>query len=310
MSDKILNKIKYSIIKRKHPFSILVRELDLNPEEQMLIIEVLRKDGYVSSPDGEYYYKNNNSSIINHSYFISYPSNHYKLCLLSDTHLTSIHDRIPILNYIYEKGEKEKIDFFIHSGDFFEGFVSRNQNPETSLRVTDLEAQINYADKNYPKSSIPTIAIGGNHEDETYRLSHRNLIEELVKRREKIIYLGQNQATVQIGKLRIYMVHGTTRKLERKVFLIKNELNSYNEKTIPQLVTTGHTHEAFYFPYLNSHVFQCPALMNCSDPQLFKNKVTNNGIWWIEFDLSNNGIIKNLHQELESFPCEYVKKRY
>ena len=306
MSKELIDKIIFHL-KKNVPFSVIVEELGLDFDEQVLVMEVLMNKGFQKSgANGEIVYdskKRNQPS----NFYINNKKRHFKLCLLSDTHLASKWDRIDALNYIYERGTKKAVDYYLHGGDLFEGIVACNNNPQTSLKAEKPIKQVEYCAKHYPRGTVPTIVINGNHEEETLKHHQVDMISELVKLRGDILHLRSTRANLQIGKLRIYMEHGA---INNKNNLIKKTLDSYSLEARPRIVITGHSHNRSYEEYNVTHIYQVPSLMLPRCPQIHQKKLSENGVWWLEFELDSKGNITHLIQEPEAISNQLTKKLY
>ncbi len=301
MSNELLNKILFKL-KKKVPFSVIVQELDLNQEDSIYVLEVLRNKGYSLEE------KLNPTKEESSHYFINSKKRHYKICLLSDTHLGSENDRISVLEAVYESGDKRGIDYYLHAGDLFEGMLFNSPQYINSLKCASVKEQIEYAASKYPKSLKPTLVINGNHEEATYKQTNIDLLRELTKLRSDIIYLQNSKSNLQIGKLRVMMVHGLTTNRRHKENQIKKDIDLYPRGSVPDLVVTGHTHNRTYSKYKGVHIFQVPSLMTCRDPKIYNDYVEENGVWWLELEINSQGNIERMIQEPESFSQSYVKK--
>lgn len=305
MSKELIDKIIFKL-KKNQPFSVIVEELDLNTEEKMYVMNLLLNKGYTNLKEKNLF--DNQNQEASH-YFINTKSKTFKLCLLSDTHLGSKFDQISSLETIYNKGEKIGVDYYLHAGDFFEGFINNSHEFKRSLRHQTVDQQIEYAYNNYPHSSKPTLIINGNHEEETRRKTKVDMLEELTKLRNDIIYLNNTKSNIQMGKLRIMMMHTNTTNRSMKENIIKKDIDKYPLNATPKIVITGHTHNRSYKLYKGTHIFQVPSLMSCRDPKLYTNGPEENGVWWLDISISCKGNIERIIQEPETIHYQYKKVR-
>lgn len=305
MSKELIDKIIFKL-KKNQPFSVIVEELDLNTEEKMYVMNLLLNKGYTNLKEKNLF--DNQNQEASH-YFINTKSKTFKLCLLSDTHLGSKFDQISSLETIYNKGEKIGVDYYLHAGDFFEGFINNSHEFKRSLRHQTVDQQIEYAYNNYPHSSKPTLIINGNHEEETRRKTKVDMLEELTKLRNDIIYLNNTKSNIQMGKLRIMMMHTNTTNRSMKENIIKKDIDKYPLNATPKIVITGHTHNRSYKLYKGTHIFQVPSLMSCRDPKLYTNGPEENGVWWLDISISCKGNIERIIQEPETIHYQYKKTK-
>lgn len=305
MSKELIDKIIFKL-KKNQPFSVIVEELDLNTEEKMYVMNLLLNKGYTNLKEKNLF--DNQNQEASH-YFINTKSKTFKLCLLSDTHLGSKFDQISSLETIYNKGEKIGVDYYLHAGDFFEGFINNSHEFKRSLRHQTVDQQIEYAYNNYPHSPKPTLIINGNHEEETRRKTKVDMLEELTKLRNDIIYLNNTKSNIQMGKLRIMMMHTNTTNRSMKEKIIKKDIDKYPLNATPKIVITGHTHNRSYTLYKGTHIFQVPSLMSCRDPKLYTNGPEENGVWWLDISISCKGNIERIIQEPETIHYQYKKTK-
>lgn len=304
MTKKELNKIKFMMKKHSKPLSVVVSELYLNDEEKMFVVQHLKQEGYAYD-EQDLNYKN--KSLKSTTFYLPFNSNQYKICLLSDTHIGSIYDRMDAIEYVYEKGDKRNVDFYLHSGDFFEGILSV-PNHSKELICKTVEEQIEFAKDYYPKSNKKTYVIDGNHEDVTNKKYKINLLDELQKLRSDLVFFQGLQANLQVGNLRILMEHGTAHNLEGKITIMKRMLDKYAIGAEPHIIQTGHIHQSFYFHYNKTHIFQTPSLMKNRNAHAKNYKPAANGVWWLDIELNKKGEVVYLNQELEIMGPNLIKR--
>jgi len=135
------------------------------------------------------------------------------------------------------------------------------------------------------------------------------MLEELTKLRNDIIYLNNTKSNIQMGKLRIMMMHTNTTNRSMKEKIIKKDIDKYPLNATPKIVITGHTHNRSYTLYKGTHIFQVPSLMSCRDPKLYTNGPEENGVWWLDISISCKGNIERIIQEPETIHYQYKKVR-
>ena len=124
--------------------------------------------------------------------------------LVSDTHLCSKWQQLTNLNKIYDiflqKKEELGLDDLIiyHAGDLVEGSGMRKGH-EYEIIAHGFDAQKDYVIKNYPlREGITTKFITGNHDGVFIRSSGSNIGLAISKEREDMIYLGSNNARINL----------------------------------------------------------------------------------------------------------------
>lgn len=236
------------------------------------------------------------------------PSNlkQLKLLLISDTHLASTYDRLDLLNYIYKEAENKKVNYILHSGDIVDG---RSNRPDQiySLREASYDGQRDYVIKNYPHSKIPTIIIPGNHDLWWVKACGSNIVKDIGKQRPDLICLDTDCEDVMIGDIKIRMYHGSGGGSYAKSYKLQKYLDRIPTEDLPDILQTGHIHQAFYMKQGKTHCFQTGCLQDLTPFERSMGFSNDKSCWWVTLYLDSNGRPLKVEQELESFPDD--KKR-
>ena len=141
-------------------------------------LNMLRVKGYNFSRkyyyDGEIVYKlqkgfDNPKEI---SLLTSPSDKEFKAVFISDLHLSNKHDRVDLLNQIYDFCAKEGIHIIINGGDIIDGFLGF----ENLKKFKTIEEQINYFLKHYPyDKNILNFTCLGNHDYDVLEKVGQNL---------------------------------------------------------------------------------------------------------------------------------------
>lgn len=306
MEKELINKLKYLINKKKALLTIC-SELGLKDYEVIGLIQLMKEDGeLVDYINGEII-KLRRPVKTDDVYEIPSNTDNLKLCLISDTHLCSRYDRLDILNYIYEEAERRGIKHVLHSGDFTDG---RSTRPEHiyELKETSYDGQVDYCVEKYPRSSsIKTYAIQGNHDDWWYKSNGSEIVKSIAKQRDDIIYLGSGYADLKIGKLRIRLFHGKGGSAYARSYKIQKYLDGIPQEEMPQILQTGHIHQAFYMKQDDTHCFQTSCLEDETPYCRSQGLANDKSIWWLDMDIDSKGNIVNMRQELQGFGKKLVR---
>ena len=162
-SQELLQKLQYLIDKKKiTSIKELGAILELEEYEVRGLIDMLIINGALLAVNNESVIKLKKPLKNDDVYEIPSNLTHIKLLLISDTHLASKYDRIDILEYLYDKAEKEGVKYVLHSGDFTDGKSHRPEH-QYELRELSYQGQADYAIDKYPKrEGITTFVINGN----------------------------------------------------------------------------------------------------------------------------------------------------
>lgn len=306
MKKELKNKLKY-LINKKKSLQEICEELKLKDYEVIGLVELMKQDGeLIDFVNGEIV-KLKKPIKQDDVYEISNNQNHLKLLLISDTHLCSKYDRLDILKYLYSKAEDEGIKYVLHSGDFTDG---RSNRPEQiyELREPSFEGQIQYCIEKYPSFSGKTYVIQGNHDNWWYKSNGSEILRPISKAREDIIYLGSDVADMKIGKLKIRLFHGQGGIAYAKSYKIQKYLDTIPVNEKPDILQTGHIHQAFYYKQDNTHCFQTSCLEDQTPYCRGLGLANDKSCWWVEVCFDDKGNVYSITPTLETFNKK-IRKR-
>lgn len=307
MEKEIKNKLKY-LINKKKDFTTICKELELKDYEVVGLIQLMKQDGELVDYINGDIVKLKKPIQTNDVYEIPHNLEHLKLLLISDTHLCSKYDRLDILRYLYDKANNMGVKHVLHSGDFTDG---RSNRPEQvyELKEHSFQGQVDYCVDKYPKFDGKTYAIQGNHDNWWYKSSGSEILRPISKERDDIIYLGSDVADLKIGKLKIRLFHGAGGIAYAKSYKIQKYLDTIPVNEKPDILQTGHIHQAFYYKQDNTHCFQTSCLEDqtpyCRGLGLSNDK----SCWWVDVDFDDKGNVYSIRPELETFEKKLIRRR-
>lgn len=307
MEKEIINKIKY-LINKKKTLKEICEELELKDYEVIGLVELMKQDGeLVDYINGEIVklkkpYKNNDI------YEIPNNMEHLKLLLISDTHLCSKYDRLDILRYLYDKAENKGVKYVLHSGDFTDG---KSNRPEHIYELKELsyEGQVKYCIEKYPTFSGKTYVISGNHDGWWYKSAGSEIVKSIAKQRDDIIYLGSDVADMKIGKLKIRLFHGNGGNAYSKSYKLQKYLDTIPIEEKPNILQTGHIHQAFYYKQDNTHCLQTGCLEDLTPFARSQGFSSDKSCWWVDVDFDDKGNIYTITPKLETFGKKLIRRR-
>lgn len=306
--NELVEKFKEYLIKKKNPYVQNVAE-DLSIEEYQVygLVELLKRKGYC--------YEIVDKKIVkmkpikeNEIYKIPNDLEKIKLLLISDTHLGSKYDRLDILRYLYSKAEDTGVNYVLHSGDLTEG-VSGREEQIYSLKEASYTGQRDYVVENYPRSSVPTYLIAGNHDLWWIKRCGADICQDIANKRDDITYLGSDCEDLHIGKLKIRLYHGKGGSSYAKSYKLQKYLDSVDIEERPHILQTGHIHQAFYMKQGKTHCFQTSCLQDMTPFERSMGFNNDKSCWWVDIDIDNNGNPVKINQELETFGNKLIKRR-
>ena len=306
METELKNKIKI-LINKKKGLKEICEELNLKDYEIIGLIELMKQDGeLIDFINGEIV-KLKKPIQKNDVYEIPYNLEHLRLLLISDTHLCSKYDRLDILRYLYAKAEDEGVKHILHSGDFTDG---RSNRPEQvyELKEHSFQGQVDYCVDKYPKFSGKTYAIQGNHDNWWYKSNGSEILKPISKAREDIVYLGSDVADLKIGKLKIRLFHGQGGIAYAKSYKIQKYLDTIPINEKPDILQTGHIHQAFYYKQDNTHCFQTSCLEDQTPYCRGLGLANDKSCWWVDVQFDDKGNVYSVAPQLETFGKKLTRR--
>ena len=227
--------------------------------------------------------------------------NHIKLLVISDTHLTSVHQQLTLLHTAYELGEREKVDVCLHCGDLTDGFRHAHI-PACDSFTKGLDELVDYTVEHYPRNEkFKTKFISGRHDMSTKYAFGFDLPRAISEKRDDLSYVGDTMGTFRFKDTTVRLYHPTggvpfsrSYRAQRVTeAMIGNMIHTIRVdggmKNLPQLIFFGHTHIAFFFPYMGSLVFSVPCLQSQTGYLEGKGLYPDIGCWIVDINFDDKG---------------------
>jgi DNA repair exonuclease SbcCD nuclease subunit len=215
------------------------------------LLEEVQKRGFIST---------RKELVIDRTYKFPKPKRPFKIGIVSDTHLGSTCQQITFLHEAYRIMKERGIKKVLHAGDLIEGNgkLFRGQVYEMFLHGAD--SMINYAIKNYPQEKgITTYIIGGSHDYSFYKEDGLDVLQRVSEARPDIKYLGMYGAYLQIGKILIYLMHGSGGVAYARSYRMQKIIEQFPPEKKPHILLLGHYHVQCHIPtYRNVAGFMLP----------------------------------------------------
>jgi len=304
--DELLEKLKTYLTKKNKPYvQNVAKDLEIEEYQVYGLVEMLKKKGYLFDifegqivkikpvkENGVYQIPNNLSKI--------------KLLLISDTHLASKYDRLDILRYLYAKAEDKGVNYVLHSGDLTDGLKHEGQMYE--LKETSYTGQRDYVIEKYPKSSVPTYFIAGNHDLWWFKKCGADICKDISNQREDLHYLGSDCEDLKIGKLKIRLRHGSGGSAYARSYKLQKYLDSIPMEERPHILQTGHIHQSFYMKQGKTHCFQTSCLQDMTAFERSMGFSNDKSCWWVNAYMDDKGNPVKIQQELENFDKKLIRR--
>ena len=173
----------------------------------------------------------------------------FKIGVVTDPHLGSQMQQITFLHETYKEFQKQKVDMVLNAGDITEGngHLYKGQLYEMFLHGAD--KMVEYAIENYPKvKGITTYLIGGNHDYSFFKSEGNDVCAKIVKARKDIKYLGNGGAYINIGKIKIYIMHGEGGPGYARSYKLQKAIEQIPQGKKPHILLVGGMHISNYLP--------------------------------------------------------------
>lgn len=214
-----------------------------------------------------------------------------KFAVLSDTHLGSRYEQLEELKDFYKICKKEKVKFAIHAGDLSEGSGKHYKGQLFELKIIGEDEQKSYIIANYPRANFPTYILSGGHDLDYFKDEGSDLIKNICQLRKDLVYLGQYDAFLHYGPIKIYVIHpdgGSSQAISHQPQKI---VDGFSEGEKPDIAIIGHYHKAEFIPsYKNIHIIQAGCFQYKTPFARRKRLSWHNGGWIIQMEYSNNSI--------------------
>lgn len=235
-----------------------------------------------------------------------------RIGIVSCTHFGSKYMQLSHLYNFYEQCEKRNVDRIINCGDVTDGtgYVYRGQRFEMFLQGYD--EQLDYLVEMYPKSSIPTDFISGNHDDSFVKGSGSDIIREACRLRKDFSYYGRYMAYLNLrgGKIRTRIHHAEGGLAYAISYKFQKYIETLSSEEKPQLYLLGHYHKEFSMFSRNIHCIQIGCFQ--SQTPYLRRKSLNPDVCGtiIDYSLANdNWSIGSIKKEIIPY-YKHIKNDY
>ncbi len=135
----------------------------------------------------------------------------YRFAVISDTRLGHRNQQLKLLTTAYKFFDKIGVNFALHAGNLVAGEQPKKHKEENFLQSK--EEQLEYVVEHYPKSKNFKTNIIAGQTDLSFKETGEtgNIVRMICKKREDLIYRGDELATFIIGQtFRVELIHPST----------------------------------------------------------------------------------------------------
>lgn len=190
--------------------------------------------------------------------------NKYRFAVISCTQIGSKYQQMTHLHTFYQICKRRGVDTVLHCGDLVDGErVYRGH--EYSLFLHGADAQADYTVENYPRvKGIKTLVIMGNHDEAFWVNGGTNVVKDICSRRDDMEYLGDYLAYVNIGSIKVALMHGSGGVAYSRSYKLQKIVEQLAPESKPHMLFVGHWHVQCHVPaYRNVEAF----MMGCFQSQ-------------------------------------------
>ncbi len=252
------NKIIKDLKKNGLTYDDFLDKYNLEKNDTKIYISELRSKGYCISERsiaGEVVYKLD--TFISPKAAISRldVDEDFSFGFIGDTHLCAKTCRMDALESYYDEISSRGIHHVDHAGDLTDGIdVYKGQVNE--LEYHTLDDQIKFVINNYPKhKGITTHYITGNHDLKVLSRVGIDIGNIISASRPDLDYLGQIQAIINLGGIKIEMCHYKGSMAWSRGYRIQKYLRDYIGDA-PQILGLGHKHAMEFNKVMNTYSFE------------------------------------------------------
>jgi predicted phosphodiesterase len=165
----------------------------------------------------------------------------FSFAVVSDTHCGSLYFQRTALEEFYSVAGDRGIQLILHAGDLCDGTSSMHAGMEFELAVHGADQMVAYAKDIYPyRRGIVTKVISGNHDAAFWKESGTNIVQRICDQRRDMEYLGDTLAFVQIGAIRIALMHGSGNVAYARSYRLQKIIEQLAPENKPNFLFLGH----------------------------------------------------------------------
>lgn len=265
-------------------------------------LKAITKAGYTPEEIHEFIRSaSRKKSSITNSYYLG--KEHSRFLLGGDTHMGNIAYDRALFKYAAKIAKQEKVDFFAHTGDIFDGWYQNRPSSIFEQDAIGFDRQMNLAVEQFKQFDCPIVYITGNHSYNTFVRGAGIEAGPYLQMKLKDVgieskFLGNAEGDIFIGKTHLRLLHpdgGTAYALSYRPQKIVEAFESGQK---PNIVGVGHFHKAEYMFYRNVHVFQTATF--CGQTKFMKGKgiAAHKAFWLIDLYTRKDGQIDAIEPRL------------
>ena len=211
--------------------------------------------------------------------------NHHKIGVISDTHWGSKYTPEEWCREAFKTFEQEQCECVLHCGDLTDGLCpSRAKTHIYELSQIGYSAQKIYAVRMLSLCKLPIYVLSGNH-DSWYKDVGADIVEDVCEEVDNAIYIGNNQADIDIDGIKIRLFHGLDGSSYAVSYRLQKIVEGFSGGNKPNILLCGHTHKYCNIFERNIQVVSIPSLQAQTPWMAGKKLSAHTGFVIIDFDV-------------------------
>ena len=194
-----------------------------------------------------------------------FPGKHFKIGVVSDTHLNSKKCRLDVLHTLYSMFKKEGCQFVLHAGDITDGTRMYTGQIHEQWYV-DVEDVIAFVARQYPKVGIPTYFIAGKHDASYLSKEKVDICSAISAARPDLVYICQGEdlihgiyegnITLGDNKISIKILHPEAGRAYTESYQPQRIATSVTGGQKPNILVVGRYQNPFRIPHRELNIIQ------------------------------------------------------
>lgn len=223
---------------------------------------------------------------------------HIRFGIVSDTHGGSKFEQQSALMDFYQDAEGRGAQFFVHAGDLTQGSDRMHLGMELEVHAHGAAAQAQYVVESYPRASVPTYVIGGNHDLSFFKDGGQNIVRQITDQRPDMVFLGQDAAYFSVEGIRSYVIHPDG---AGSILRFKKIAESLPRSKDVKLLIVGHTHNYGAALHQGMLILQVPCFQGRYGWLARKGLVPDIGGVLVDVWLDDDGNIERIAHEVKLY---------
>lgn len=222
--------------------------------------------------------------------------------IISCTHFGNRYRQLGGLSSFYQVCEKDGVNVVIMAGDLTDG-LGMYKGQEYDQYAHGADEQVAATVEEYPRSSVKTMVIGGNHDYSFQRRSGTNVVRRICEQRPDLEYCGMLAANYTVGdQVRVRVMHARGGVPYARSYRGQKSNEALGRGDgVPQLLVIGGMHVVDYVPYLGVHTWLCGCFQGQTPYLQEKGLFPDIGGWIATVNLGDDGSLNRCRLEWVAF---------